>query len=60
MKHRSVSLFPRLRSVFSRFGRFLQDVIDVTEETAEDLEGVLDDACARIDERFGTDASAEG
>ena len=40
--------------------RFLQDVIDVTEETAEDLEDVLDDACARIDERFGTDASAEG
>ncbi len=27
MKHRFVSLFPRLRPVFSRFGHFLQDVI---------------------------------
>ena len=41
-------------------GKFIQDVIDVTEETAEDLEGVLDDARARVEERFGADGSAEG
>ena len=40
-------------------GRFLQDVIEVTGETAEDLEGVFDDACERIEERFGPEAPSK-
>ena len=37
---------------------FVQDVIDVTEETAEDLNGVLKNARARVEERFGSDEAA--